>query len=273
MAYMVPVKALSTIHDLMHRYEGQFPEVSGFRLREYHYKETCKTVKGILVDSQTGKNQVIESYRADPAKIYVLPYTAPAYMYEDHQTDVALKYGLPSKFFFYPAQFWQHKNHELIIRAMAAVKNKIPDICFVFSGAPKNHYETLLKLMKELGVSENVVITGYISNEDISSIYKLARALIMPTYFGPTNIPPLEAMTVGCPVAVSDIYGMPEQIGDGGILFDHQSVSALAEVLHELWTNDERCHELSEKGKQRAQQLGRDSFDQKLMEIIEQVVK
>jgi len=44
--------------------------------------------------------------------------------------------------------------------------------------------------------------------------------MIMPTFFGPTNIPPLEAIAVGCPVAVSNIYGMPHQLGDAALYFN-----------------------------------------------------
>lgn len=271
MAYMLPVNALSTIHDLMHRYESQFPEVSGFRLREYHYKAICKISKGILVDSETGKKQVKDSYQADPEKIFVLPYTPPAYMYAEHGADIEVKYNLPEKFFFYPAQFWQHKNHELIIKAVANLRDRLPDISFVFSGAPKNHYNALLRMITELGLTKNFVITGYISNEDISGIYKKARALVMPTFFGPTNIPPLEAMVVGCPVAISGIYGMPEQIKDAGIMFDQKSVAELEETLYRLWTDDELCHDLAEKGKRRVKELDQDAFDKKFYSIIEQI--
>ena len=50
------------------------------------------------------------------------------------------------------------------------------------------------------------------------SFYKYAVALVMPTFFGPTNIPPLEAFALGCPVITSNIYGIPEQVGDAALL-------------------------------------------------------
>ena len=60
----------------------------------------------------------------------------------------------------------------------------------------------------------------------------------MPSYFGPTNIPPLEAMALGCPVAVSNKYAMPEQVGDAGLLFDPDSPEEIAKCIKAMWLDD-----------------------------------
>ena len=121
--YLAPVKALGTIHDLMHRYESRFPEVAArgmYRHRERHYHRTCVWASGILVDSPTGRQQVIESYRVDDSKVFVLPYIASKHV---RSFDVLEATGraLPPKFFFYPAQFWEHKNHGTLVEAIAKI--------------------------------------------------------------------------------------------------------------------------------------------------------
>lgn len=120
-SYILPVPALSVIHDLMHRYENRFPEVSsGFMYiqRELHFKNACRYSKGILVDSEVGKHHAMESYHIDEELIYILPYIAPSYIeQEEEDFEKTSKYNLPSKFFFYPAQFWKHKNHERLVRS------------------------------------------------------------------------------------------------------------------------------------------------------------
>jgi glycosyltransferase involved in cell wall biosynthesis len=73
----------------------------------------------------------------------------------------------------------------------------------------------------------------------------------MPTFFGPTNIPPLEALSFGCPVAVSRIYAMPEQLGDAALYFDPNSVQEMSQVLVRLWNDDDLCNELRVRGQQR----------------------
>ncbi len=119
----------------------------------------------------------------------------------------------------------------------------------------------------------SVFILDYVPNEDMPALYKLARGLIMPTFFGPTNIPPLEAFATGCPVAVSDIYGMAEQAGGAALLFDPHSVSQITTVLRQLWTNDDLCRHLSEKGRKRAREWDMSAFSQRLKMIIDDVLQ
>jgi glycosyltransferase involved in cell wall biosynthesis len=90
----------------------------------------------------------------------------------------------------------------------------------------------------------------------------------MPTFFGPTNIPPLEAMALGCPVAVSDIYAMPEQLNGAGLLFDPTSVEQIAAALHRLWTDDELCMDLARKGVERTKQWAQPQFTEHLRQIV-----
>ena len=84
-SYSLPVPALSTVHDLMHRYEKKFPEASSkteYKSREKHYSRTCGKSKGVLVDSELGKQQLIDSYNVRDSKVHVLPFIPPKYIYE-----------------------------------------------------------------------------------------------------------------------------------------------------------------------------------------------
>jgi glycosyltransferase involved in cell wall biosynthesis len=96
--------------------------------------------------------------------------------------------------------------------------------------------------------------------------------MVMPTYYGPTNIPPMEAFVAGCPVAISGIYGMPDQVGDAALLFNHDSVEEIADCIRRLWTDDRLCAELAEKGRRRAANWGQQQFNQRLREIIAKII-
>ena len=271
-SYILPVPSLSVIHDLMHRYESRFPEVSSgliYRQREKHYENMCRYSEGILVDSEVGKTHVMESYKIDETLLYILPYITPSYIdKEDKGFEKAIDYDLPEKFFFYPAQFWKHKNHERLIRTMGNLRRRIPDLKMVFAGSPKNAYAEVKALVSNLGLSDHIIFLGYVPDEDMAPIYRRARALIMPTFFGPTNIPPLEAFSLGCPVAGSKIYGMPEQVGDAALLFDPSNETEMAETMYRLWTDDGLCDTLSRKGRERAAIWNRDTFQKRFAEIV-----
>lgn len=275
-SYKLNSYPLTTIHDLMHRYESHFPEVSAngeYEARELKYKNICKHSKGILVDSEVGKKHVFESYGFPLENIYVLPYIPPKYVYENNTSEkFDEKYKVPQKFIFYPAQFWEHKNHLNLVKAVSALKKEIPDINIVLVGHKNNAYEQVFQEVQKLNLNENVNFLGYVPNEDFPELYRRARALVMPTFFGPTNIPQLEAFVLGCPVATSNIYGIPEQVGNAALLFDPKSVDEIAACISRLWMDDNLCEELAERGKQRALEWGPEQFNKQVLEIVKQAI-
>lgn len=275
-SYLIPVPSLATIHDLMHRYERHFPEVSAtgrYYLREWDCTNMCRWTKGILVDSETGRQQVAESYGLDPEKIHVLPYIATPYVCQDSDLQaVDARYGLPPKFIFYPAQFWEHKNHQGLVLALSQLKESLPDLQLVFTGLKERHYPVIWKRVQDLGLADRIHFLDYVPVCDMPALYRRARALVMPTFFGPTNIPPLEAFAAGCPVAVSNVYGMPAQVGDAALLFDPRSIDEIARCIRRLWTDDQLCLELIRKGRQHTATWNRDTFHQTFQDILGKVV-
>ncbi|MBU0528139.1 glycosyltransferase family 4 protein [bacterium] len=199
--------------------------------------------------------------------MHVLSFISPKYIYKTTKS-VRLKYDLPNKYLFYPAQFWEHKNHKALVRAISQLIAKLPDLKMVFVGSANNGYDSLIELIKKLGLQKVFIFLDQVPDEQMRGLYANARALIMPTFFGPTNIPPLEAFATGCPVAVSNVYGMPEQVGDAGLLFNPGSDAEIADTIYKLWTDDDITISLAKKGYQKSKDWGQTQFNQRLLEII-----
>ena len=267
-------KTLITIYDIMHRYIGHFPEVGGedvYLRRDQGYKRNCLLADGVLVDSVLGKKQLIESYRNEiidlEKKTYILPYIAPDYIHEP-----AIKIDTFSKYFFYPAQFWKHKNHSNLVLAAAKLREKDIFVNLVFTGKEKNNKVEIERLIREYGLESQIIIYDYISNNELIYLYKNARALVMPTYAGATNIPPLEALELECPMMVSNNFAMPEQVGDAALTFNPDSVEEIANCMEQLWNDDGLCQKLIEAGKVQRNLWGTEQFRNRLLEIIDLVV-
>ncbi|WP_337054508.1 glycosyltransferase family 1 protein [Pseudoxanthomonas sp. USHLN014] len=272
LAYSMPGPTIGTIHDLMHRYEPSFPEVSALGLysrRERHYLNTCRNATAILVDSQTGKQHVLDAYGIADDRIHILPYVAPPYI---HQRDAPLgfdeRYRLPTQYLFYPAQFWQHKNHVNLIRALAVAKKKLPALSLVLVGSPKNNSKAMKEEVYGLGMSSAVTILGYVPDDDMAELYRRSQGLIMPTFFGPTNIPPLEAMATGTPMALSDIYAMREQSREAAIYFDPASVDAIAAAMIKLVEDVSTRGRLLANGTARSAELSQSAFNDRFASIL-----
>jgi glycosyltransferase involved in cell wall biosynthesis len=272
-AFRAPVPALGTIHDLMHIHEPRFPEVgSAAQLaeRDFHFRETCRWSRGVVVDSEVGRQHVMDAYHISRDMVYPLPYIAPRYIYDSSAgPSVELPYDLPERFFFYPATFWQHKNHAGLFAALVKLHDKYPGMRLVLAGAKQNGYEDALTMVRQLCIEQHVVFLGFVPESHMLELYRRARALIMPSFFGPTNIPQLEAFVAGCPVATSRIYGIPEQVGDAALLFDPSSVDEIASCMERLWTDDALCLELIERGYAHARRWGPPQFAARLKEIID----
>lgn len=265
------IKVIVPVHDLMHRYEGRFPEVRGdYEVREVLFSITAKYAWCILTDSMLGKKQFIESYAnyiRGHTHIVSLPFVSPRYSGEGVEEFI----DTPPKYIFYPAQFWQHKNHINLVKAIDLLVHDIPDIHLILVGSEKNNRKRIEQYIYEHELMNYITIKGFVSDGNIIYLYKHAVGLIMPSYFGPTNIPPLEAMALGCPVAVSDKYAMPEQVGEAGLLFNPDSPEEMAECIRKMWLDERLRQEMIRKGYQKIQNWNRETFADKLQKIINQI--
>jgi len=273
-SYQTNKKSLSTIHDLMHRYERHFEEYQNgeYDRREKHYSMMCKYANGILVDSKIGKEHVIESYGTDEKKVFVLPFVPPLYLLDAKDIDVKTKYNLPEKYIFYPAQFWEHKNHVNLLEALKILKDKSLDVNLVLVGSKKNNYEKILQKINELKLSNNIFILGYVSNDDMASLYKNAVATTFVSLIGPTNIPPMEALTLGSPLICSNAYAMPEQVGDAALHIDPKSPQDIADKISRIYSDKNLSKRLIQSGYKRIESYGQKEFAFKLEFCIKEVL-
>jgi glycosyltransferase involved in cell wall biosynthesis len=194
----------------------------------------------------------------------------------DEVARVRQHYGLPSDYGFYPAQFWPHKNHARIIRAIALAGEGGVDVSIAFAGSYEGAimeqcHSEVQQLVAELGLEQQVHFLGYVPDAHIPPLYAGARALVMPTFFGPTNIPVLEAWHLGCAVLTSDVRGIRTQVGDAGLLVAPESVEDLAHALVLLWTDDALRTELVRRGTARAAAYTFDDFADRLRSVLDEV--
>ena len=279
-SFEVGIPYIMVIHDLAHRLLPEFEEFAGdsiYEQREYVFTNGIKDAYFILADSDVGREQIIENYGPEPDKIKALSFIPPPYLFkeghENKREEVRAKYSLPEKFIFYPAQFWPHKNHENIIKALHYIKkSKQEEIPSVFVGSKQerwNNFSRMTHLAKDLEVDNQIIYLGYIEAESMSTLYEMAIALVMPTFLGPTNLPVLEAFVMGCPVITSNIRGVREQVGNAGILVTPDNHKEIADAIFKVWMDKNLARTLSLKGKERIASWGREKFCKTLREIVE----
>ena len=191
-------------------------------------------------------------------RIRILPHPTPRFALEapdgdDHQ--VLAGYGLQPGYVFYPAQFWPHKNHANLLLALALLRDKYAlSLHVVFVGSDKGNEEYIRRLTEKLGLGAQVHFLGFVSQRELVALYRGAFALTYLSFFGPENLPPLEAFGLGCPVIGASVAGSLEQLGDAALLVDPKDVEKIAAAIKRLHDDSELSRELVARGRERALQ-------------------
>jgi glycosyltransferase involved in cell wall biosynthesis len=256
---------LFTLWDLSHRDEVDFPEIrvrGEFERREHLYTAALKKATGIVVDSEAGRDNAMRRYGVDRDKVHVVPFS-PAIgtqvsddEYWEKYVDIKSTYGLHCDYVYYPAQFWPHKNHVYLLRGLRALEDRYGlRVGAIFSGRDFGNMAHVEAVARELGLSQRIRFAGFVPDEQVAYLYRQSISLVMPTYFGPTNLPPLEAFSLGVPVLYSDLESLRDQIGDAGLLIDLMRPESMAEALNRLITEPELARTLVERGKQKVTSL------------------
>jgi glycosyltransferase involved in cell wall biosynthesis len=277
---------IMAIHDLQHRLQPEFPEVSanGEReYREYLFRNGARHATLLIADSEVGKEDILNfygPYGVTPECVKVLPFLPASYLAldvsESERQRVRTTYHLPERYLFYPAQFWPHKNHARLVQALGLLNEqyqmKVPVVfCGSWSGEIRQRtFNELMSLCSKLRLETQIHCLGYVGNEDMSALYSEAQALVMPTFFGPTNIPVLEAWACACPVLTSDIRGIREQVADAAVLANPRSVESIADGVCRLWTDDSLRRTLIEAGRRRLASYTPDDYRNRLIEILQE---
>ncbi len=196
-----------TIHDIGFKTHGEHLD---WKFREWYKivtKLNIKRYKHIFTVSNFSKNEIIENYNVKPEKITVTYNSAEHLKSVKPDEKILKKLNLEGKeFYFSLGSKSPHKNHKYIEELAKNNADKI----FVVTG--KNN--KIFKDNSEENI-KNMIYTGYLTDEEIVTLYKTCKAFIFPSLYEGFGIPPLEAMTVGCEnIVVSNIPVLKEIYGD-----------------------------------------------------------
>ncbi len=219
---------IATCWDLGHKSTYAFPELTmngSWSKRAKFNHAVYSNAFSIFCDSEAGKDDMVFYEKINPARIFALPMFAGGVVNIDldipEQEDVLAFYELAKgHFFFYPAQFWSHKNHINLLYAFKEYLIEDKNCKLVFTGADKGNQSHVQQVVKDLQLQENVKFLGFVDNRTLYSLYKNAIALVFPSLLGPTNMPLLEAFELDCKVICSDLKGHREQLQDYALYFN-----------------------------------------------------
>lgn len=266
--YIIPV------WDLQHRLQPYFPEVSlsgEWESREKYYVKVLQRATLIITGTEVGKAEVKSFYQVPEDRIKVIPFFTPQFIDSPIPThDILTKYNIPGQYLFYPAQFWPHKNHVGLLLAVKCLKEQHNlEFPLILVGSDQGNESYVKEMVEELDLSNQVHFLGFVPQCDMPDLYQNAFALSFTSFFGPDNLPPLEAMSLGCPVVAAAVSGAKEQLGDAALLVDPKQPEEIAGAIKSLFEDAVLRRKLIDRGLIRANQWTVNDYVQEIMIAID----
>lgn len=266
----VPMPAVYTIPDIQEAYFPQFFSNYLIVARTYHYEGSSKMADAVITHSDFAKQSLVQFHKIPPEKVLVAYHCVDNMFFRAREIMRQPDKQLPINYIFYPANRWQHKNHDLLLRALVWLRDaKQVHISLVLTGFGKADGYPLKQKAQKLGLTDQIYDLGYVSVEELAYLYLHARMLVFPSLFEGFGIPLVEAMASGCPVAAARTSSLPEIGGDAAAFFDPASPEDLGRLVLELHQNESLRQKLIENGRKRVEMFSQEQLARKHLEAFE----
>jgi glycosyltransferase involved in cell wall biosynthesis len=253
-------KSICTMHDVQELHFPQYFTPEDRAYRATYYLKYINNADRIIVSYQHIKNDIVKYFYTVPEKIAVCLLDMgnlwfDKYKADDVQSLEAL--GINHNFILYPANTWEHKNHQKLMEALLLLKEQgLTDIRLVCSGHQTPYFEAQIKpFIDQHELGDQVSFVGVVDEKLLYSLYKTCLGVVVPTIYEAGSFPLMEAILLDIPVICSNVTSLPETIGDNDFVFDPTDALAISNKLTQLW-NDEKFRQRSiENNKKQAGRL------------------
>jgi len=270
-----PLPFIRTIWDVNHRIHSMYPEYSYTRYTfdglDANLTQSLARASYVIVGTEEGKRQLVRMFGVHEAKVRVIPFPTPVLSIGDKCSQSVSEAIGRTQYLFYPARFWPHKNHVIILAAMKILHDiwGIKLHC-IFSGGDEGNLGYVMRYAEKLGIADMVKYVGIVSEEDLSWLYRNALALVYASAVGPDNLPPLEAMSLNCPVIAAEVPGAREQYEDAALYFHPMREHELAKRIKELLESKMLREQLVSNGRVRAESWTTEDYAKRMISIFDE---
>lgn len=268
-----------TIHDLILQL---FPEDSGQQslIKRSGYRiamNDCRRAKRIIVPSQATKADLVRILNFPSNQIVITPEGAEKKFSpqpKERVQAVRKKFNIPETYVLFVSRWEKYKGLPVLLEAFDSLSARYPQLGLVVCGKPRSNSNAIVGQIKRLQtLGRNVIVPGFVSEDDLVSLYGGASVYVHPSWYEGFGIMVLEAMSTGVPVVTSNISSMPEILGDAGILVDPKSSQEIAGAIEKIITDPALQAKYRREGLLRAKQFGWDKMAQLTYEIYQELLQ
>jgi hypothetical protein len=280
-----PAKKVVMIHDVI---AETFPDLTVPRMAS-RYLWKAKVALGrwqanaIVTVSEYSRQGILDHFKIDPERVFVvgessdpifrvIEYTQPSAALRSLNIEAGPRLAV------YVGGFGPHKNLERLVAGFAALasQSEFSDVNLIMVGEYEKEifhssFQKIKSQVEELGLSNRVIFTGYLADEDLVILLNLATVLVLPSLMEGFGLPAVEAAACGCPVIATKASPLPGLLGEGGLYIDPTDVQDLERVLNRVLTSDELRQRMRKAGVAAAGRLTWEAAAHQLVRVLNQV--
>jgi glycosyltransferase involved in cell wall biosynthesis len=271
---ILPCKSLLTVLDILYETNPHFFEIQQRLRNKFLVRYSLSKASQVHTISQFCRKSIIDFFGVSPESVKVIPCGVDLDKFSPDRRSESVQsinsmYGVKD-YILTVGRLEPRKNHIGLLKAYSLLKQKITDIGpLVIVGQKDFGYGKIFQLIRELNLSNNVIILDDIEDNILPQIYRAAKLFVYPSFAEGFGIPPLEAMSSGVPVVTSNTTSIPEVVGDAGLLIDPTDFSSIYEAMLQILTNEEFAGNLSILGRKQAGNFTWEKSAEKYLAAIE----
>jgi glycosyltransferase involved in cell wall biosynthesis len=207
----------------------------------------------IIAGSDSTKNKIMNHFKIGKEKIVTVYAGVDKLFFSKAKKKFDLKVGekvlerykIRRPFVLYIGNAFPYKNLPVVLEALKLTRKKIN---FVYVSSRDTFVAELANRAADLGMRDQLIISGFVPDEDLAALYRLAECLVFPSLSEGFGLPGVEAMAAGCPVVCSNIPVFKEVYGDAATYFDPKKPKEIAEKIEFIIHNSEFRIQQTKKG-------------------------
>jgi glycosyltransferase involved in cell wall biosynthesis len=266
-----------TIHDCIHlRFPQYLPNRLAYSYARTMMRTSARRSRRILTVSEASKQDILHYLHVPSDKVEVV-YNALDERLATPPTPEAIahirdRYQLDAPFILYAGNIKPHKNLERLVEAYSVLRRRgVTHARLLIIGDEISKYPSLRRLVHRFQLHPHVRFFGFVSDEMLSALYRLASVFVFPSLYEGFGLPPLEAMAAGTPVITSNTSSLPEVVGDAALLVDPMDAGAIADALARVLTDEPLRAALIARGRERVQAFSWERSVARIREIYTEV--
>jgi glycosyltransferase involved in cell wall biosynthesis len=257
----VTCPSVVTIHDCIHLMFPQYlPNRMAYAYARAVMWAAARRAKAILTVSEASKRDILHFFNVPPEKVVVVHNAIDErFLVPPTEIEVARvreRYQLEHGFVLYAGNIKPHKNLLRLIEAFADIRGTdFEELKLIIIGDEISKWPELRRAVHRHHLHKHVRFLGYVSDDTLAILYRLAAVFVFPSLYEGFGLPPLEAMACGTPVVTSNVSSLPEVADDAAVLVDPKDVDSITDGMRRVLADPELAQELRKRGLVRAREF------------------